>query len=191
MIYAFFLFVFVQKSFLTRKCFLYVEINLTTRGSLYIDCIIFIGFHEKVYSRVHCILCLFIWNSVIRPSSGLHLVVRYWIILSLISNPIWFPSDISYQTIILFKSVERNQCYFTLQCFIHKNQQIISQALCSQLFAENKHRLLLICSSFLKYFGRCFEKWTLSNYFGDANLTLPGHIVQNLILWNDIIGNDF
>ena len=35
MIYAFFLFVFVQKSFLTKTFFLYVEINLTTRGPLY------------------------------------------------------------------------------------------------------------------------------------------------------------
>ena len=34
MIYAFFLFVFVQKSFLTEKVFLYVEIHLTTRGPL-------------------------------------------------------------------------------------------------------------------------------------------------------------
>ena len=35
MIYAFFLFVFVPKSFLTKKIFLFAEINLTTRGPLY------------------------------------------------------------------------------------------------------------------------------------------------------------
>ena len=35
MIYAFFLFVFVQKSFLTKNCFLTAEINLTIRGPLY------------------------------------------------------------------------------------------------------------------------------------------------------------
>ena len=35
MIYSFFLFVFVQKSFLTKNFLLYVEINLTTRGPLY------------------------------------------------------------------------------------------------------------------------------------------------------------
>ena len=35
MIYAFFLFVFVQKSFLTKKLFLFAEINLTTQGPLY------------------------------------------------------------------------------------------------------------------------------------------------------------
>ena len=35
MIYAFFLFVFVQKSFLTKNYFLTAEINLTTRGPLY------------------------------------------------------------------------------------------------------------------------------------------------------------
>ena len=33
--YAFFLFVFGQKSFLTATFFLYVEINLTTRGPLH------------------------------------------------------------------------------------------------------------------------------------------------------------
>ena len=40
MIYAFFLFVFVQKSFLTKNFFLYVEINLTTRVPLY-TCLVF------------------------------------------------------------------------------------------------------------------------------------------------------
>ena len=35
MIYAFFLFVFVQKSFFTKNLFLFAEINLTTRGPLY------------------------------------------------------------------------------------------------------------------------------------------------------------
>ena len=40
MIYAFFLFVFVQKSFLTKKFFLFAEINLTTRGPLY-TCLVF------------------------------------------------------------------------------------------------------------------------------------------------------
>ena len=40
MIYAFFLFVFVQKSFLIKKIFLYVEINLTTRGPLY-TCLVY------------------------------------------------------------------------------------------------------------------------------------------------------
>ena len=35
MIYAFFLFVFVQKSFLTKKLSRFAEINLTTRGPLY------------------------------------------------------------------------------------------------------------------------------------------------------------
>ena len=41
MIYAFFLFVFVQKSFLTKKSFLYVEINFTTLGPLY-TCLVFL-----------------------------------------------------------------------------------------------------------------------------------------------------
>ena len=35
MVYAFFLFVFVQKSFLTKNYFLTAEINLTTLGPLY------------------------------------------------------------------------------------------------------------------------------------------------------------
>ena len=35
MIYAFFLFVFVQKSFLTKIILLFAEINLTSRGPLY------------------------------------------------------------------------------------------------------------------------------------------------------------
>ena len=42
MIYAFFLFVFVQKSFLTKKFFFYVEINLTTGGPLY-TCLVTYG----------------------------------------------------------------------------------------------------------------------------------------------------
>ena len=46
MIYAFFLFVFVQKSFLTKKFFLHVEINLTTRGQLY-TCLVIPKFNSK------------------------------------------------------------------------------------------------------------------------------------------------
>ena len=42
MIYAFFLFVFVQKSFLTKNFFLSVEINLTTRSPLY-TCLVLIA----------------------------------------------------------------------------------------------------------------------------------------------------
>ena len=50
MIYAFFLFVFVQKSFLTKKFILYVEINLTTRGPLY-TCLVSWG----IFSSTHFI----------------------------------------------------------------------------------------------------------------------------------------
>ena len=47
MIYAFFLFVFVQKSFLTKKLFLFAEINLTTRGPLY-TCLVEAGFLKNL-----------------------------------------------------------------------------------------------------------------------------------------------
>ena len=47
MIYAFFLFVFVQKSFLTKKYFLYVEINLTTRGPLYTCLVLLYILHQE------------------------------------------------------------------------------------------------------------------------------------------------
>ena len=50
MIYAFFLFVFVQKSFLTKTFFLYVEINLTTRGPLY-TCLVNCIFQETSESQ--------------------------------------------------------------------------------------------------------------------------------------------
>ena len=48
MIYAFFLFVFVQKSFLTNIFFPFAEINLTTRGPLY-TCLVCLEISENGY----------------------------------------------------------------------------------------------------------------------------------------------
>ena len=72
MIDVFFLFVFVQKSFLTKIFFIFAEINLTTRGPLY-TCLVLIFcskiiFDQKLFSYcwdkiwlpvVHFILVLF------------------------------------------------------------------------------------------------------------------------------------
>ena len=57
MIYAFFLFVFVKKSFLTKKFFLFAEINLTTRCPLY-TCLVsnrkFPHWCNAIWLRMQC-----------------------------------------------------------------------------------------------------------------------------------------
>ena len=70
MIYAFFSFAFVEKSFLTKKFFLCVEINLTTRGPLY-TCLVLICFCSKIVFYQN--FFSFWWDKLDYPGSIVYL----------------------------------------------------------------------------------------------------------------------
>ena len=83
MIYAFFLFVFVQKSFLTKKLSRFAEINLTTRGPLY-TCLVFfleasvkgIAFLVKVYTVLRVPFSLTIFHILIEVSTSWQILLQ-------------------------------------------------------------------------------------------------------------------